>query len=179
MTSCPTSKLCRGYMHVYVLKALWWGIDTIDSMDTFFLFFYVRLQFRRMDNLFFVEKNLIKVSCVPWKHFLLFSINSVFLKPNFSENFLKNLVQISIQFYLSIVFKFQLQFTQNSQRIFSFLQDFRIFPLISITSQHFPNQLTKFSKIFLKISEFFFLIFRLFFKFYLKFIIFLKNFSKY
>ncbi len=69
----------------------------------FSCFFYVRLRFRRMDNLFFVEKNLINVSCVPWKYFLLFSISSVFLKPNFSKNFLKNLIRTSIQFYLSIV----------------------------------------------------------------------------
>ncbi len=58
---------------------------------------------KNMDNLFFVEKNLIKVSCVPWKDFLLFYGSSVFLKSNFSENCLKSLLQISVQFYLSIV----------------------------------------------------------------------------
>ncbi len=78
------------------------NIATIGSIDTFFMFFYVSLRFRRMDNLFFVEKNLIKVSCVLWKDILLFFGSSVFPKSNFSENFLKSLVQISIQFYLSI-----------------------------------------------------------------------------
>ncbi len=79
-----------------MLRAVWWhmwkevGIDTIDSIDTFFLFFYVRLRFRMMDNLFFVKKNLIQVSRVPWKDFLFFSGSSVFLKSNFSENFLKS-----------------------------------------------------------------------------------------
>ncbi len=48
------------------------SIVSILFSCTFFLFFYVRLWFRMMDNLFFVEKNLIKVSCVPWKDFLLF-----------------------------------------------------------------------------------------------------------
>ncbi len=111
------------------------SIATIDSIDTFFLFFYVRLRFRRMDNLFFVEKNLIKVSCVPWKHFLLFSISSVFLKPNFSENFLKSLVQISIQFYLSTVQILVIVYPKFSKNFLIFVG----FPHISFNISSYLN----------------------------------------
>ncbi len=109
---CEYDAICCKLYRWLVSKKF--GIDTIDTFATkyhyyrlyryFFLvfFFNVRLRFRRMDNLFFVKKNLIKVSCVPWKYFLLFSKRSAFLKSNFSENVLKSLVQVSVQFYLSI-----------------------------------------------------------------------------
>ncbi len=53
------------------------GTDTTDSIATFFLFFYVRLRFRRADNLFYVEENLIKISPVCWKYFLAFFGRSI------------------------------------------------------------------------------------------------------
>ncbi len=49
------------------------SILLLQSIDTFFLFFYVRLRFGRADNLFYVEENLIKISRVRWKHFPVFS----------------------------------------------------------------------------------------------------------
>ncbi len=47
------------------------------DIDTFFLFFYVRLWFGRANNLFYLEENLIKISRVHWKHFLVFSGYSI------------------------------------------------------------------------------------------------------
>ncbi len=47
-----------------------------------FLVFYIRLRFRRPNNLFYVEENLIKISHVRWKHFLVFlgiSIRAYFI----------------------------------------------------------------------------------------------------
>ncbi len=100
----------------------------------FLVFFFVRLRFRRMDNLFFVETNLIKVSCVPWKDFLLFSGSSVFLKSNFSENFLKSLVQIFIQFYLSIAQILVIVYPKSLENFLIFVG----FPHISFNiSSHF------------------------------------------
>ncbi len=101
----------------------------------FSCFFNVRLRFRRMDNLFFVEKNLIKVSRVPWKDFLLFFGSTVFLKSNFSLNFLKSLVQISIRFYLSIAQIFFIVYLK-------FLENFLIFvgcPHISFNISYHLN----------------------------------------
>ncbi len=78
----------------YVVSCAMTSIKTIwyqDYRDFFLVFFYVRSRSRMMESLFFVEKNLIKVSCVPWKDFLIFSGSSVFLKSNFSENFVQML----------------------------------------------------------------------------------------
>ncbi len=47
----------------------------IFGIDTFFLFFYVRLRFRMMDNLFFVEKNFIK-SAVSHEKIFYFSLEA-------------------------------------------------------------------------------------------------------
>ncbi len=50
-------ELCDGkYQKNLVSILLILLLQTIDSIDTFFLFFYVRLRFKMMDNLFFVEK---------------------------------------------------------------------------------------------------------------------------
>ncbi len=49
----------------------------LQCIDTFFLFFNVKLRFGRADNLFYVEKNLIKIRHVSWKHFLVFSGRSI------------------------------------------------------------------------------------------------------
>ncbi len=51
--------------------------DLEHTIDTFFLFFSVRLQFRRADNLFYVKETLIKISPVRWKHFLVFTGSSI------------------------------------------------------------------------------------------------------
>ncbi len=55
-----------------------YSIDIFAAKYRYFLlFFYVRLWFGRADNLFYVEGNLIKISRVCWKHFLVFFKSSI------------------------------------------------------------------------------------------------------
>ncbi len=95
-----------------------------------------------MDNLFFVEKNLIKVSCVPWKNFLLFFGSSVFLKSNFSKNFLEKFSPD----YDAILLEHCSNFSYSLPKIlreFSHFCRMSTFPLISHLVSTFSQSVNK------------------------------------
>ncbi len=52
-------------------------MSVVLIVSILFLVFYVRLRFRRADNFFYVEENLIKISHVRCKHFPAFSGSSI------------------------------------------------------------------------------------------------------